>query len=417
MLRLPVLRDSHERDFDMKTTTTIRNIIGRDGVCGQYVETTEKPRFIDTHSAHWASKPTRIVWRVIKDALTPSIGSLRSFGASPTPNIVKRNYADNATPVNHIVYADFLGVPVVLLDSCPIEIRQAWERQHDERKLPFVWRKGIGTKERYKEHVRDGRVDLERIVMEFPTIETSAGVEFAYTASQELKPDTNGETCLQRALKRWQTARFDRNGDIVPGQSVTTTANGLTVPALPLEQLGQWSAGNVNRHCFAESLDVSIRGAFLYVSTSIAKAFRSICWKPGLSSGRLWHEFVSECVQTISLHHLALLRGIERFYSVCHGLRAVQRVFEMRYGSVGGSEDNAHARKRGGASVETIAERNGLNLADAVGFTAQQSRILDYVREFGVTTQSEIAKLEGISQATVSKRIKMMAAYNAVAER
>lgn len=401
----------------MKTITTTRNIIGRDGVCGQYVEVNEKPRFIDTHSAHWASKPTRIVWRVIKDALTPSIGSLRSFGASPTPDIVKRNYADAASPVNHIVYADFLGVPVVLLDSCPIEIRQAWEQEHNERKLPFVWKRGIGTKERYKEHIRDGRIDVERVVSEYPTIETSPGVQFAYTADEELKPDANGETCLERALKRWQTVRFDRNGDIVPGQATVETALGQIVPALPLEQLGQWASGSTNRHCFAESLDPSTRGAFLYVSTSIAKSFRSICWKPGLSSGRLWHEFVSECVQAISLHHLALLRGIERFYSVCHGLRAVQRVFEMRYGSVGKSEDNAHARKRGGASIETIAERNGLNLSDAVGFTAQQSRILDYVRQFGVTTQAEIAKLEGISQTTVSNRIKMMAAYNAVASR
>lgn len=401
----------------MKTITTTRQIMGTNGVYGEYIETTSKPRFVDTHKPVWRKNPTRIVWQVIPDAMTPSIGSLRSFGALPSAETVSRNRLDNQEPVTHFVYADFLGVPVVLLDSCPIEVRRAWEAEHNSRKLPFVWRRGIGTKERFKEHVRDCRIDIERIVTEYPTIETSVGVRFAYTADEELKPDSNGETCLQRALKRWQTIRFDRNGDIVPGQATTETALGQIVPKLPLEALGEWSAGNMSRHCFAESLDVSVRGAFLYVSTSIAKAFRSICWKPGLSSGRLWHEFVSECVQTISLHHLALLRGIERFYSVCHGLRAVQRIFEMRYGTVGKSEDNAHARKRGGASIETIAERNGLNLADAVGFTAQQSRILDYIRQFGVTTQSEIAQLEGISQATVSKRIKMLAAYNAVAER
>jgi hypothetical protein len=331
--------------------------------------------------------------------------------------MAKRNRLDNASPVLHWIYCDYLGANMVVVDSCPVAIREAWEAEHIARAQPFKWQRSIGTRERYVRDNTDGSVGYRRVVDEYDAIQTSPGVEFCYTAEQQLRQDADGKTSLDKALERWAKIRIDQHGDIVPAQQTATTASGKIVPALPLEELGRWASSQTNRHCFAERLDVSIRGAFLYVTTAIAKAFRSICWRPGLSTGRLWFEFVDECVQTIALHHLALVRGIERFFSVVHGLRAVQTVFEFRYGAYGQAEDNAHERKRGGASIETVAARNGLDLSTAIPDGFRGSVMLDLIRQHGLTTQGELAQAMKLSPATISKQIKRIAAFNAVLDR
>lgn len=179
------------------------------------------------------------------------------------------------------------------------------------------------------------------------TVQTSYGTEFVEETLQQ-------ETYKQRrhrllACRRWRARKECGNKT-----TFTRGFNGKRGDRIPLLRLEQLELNDTGRAVyFAQHPDETDNGTLRYLSTSIWRAWLGLV--PSLSpalglqggfvdkvTGRmtggnlrrhpLWYEFLSDCVQEIAVHWLAMFHDVERYSGLSRGISAVETIFWLRFG-------------------------------------------------------------------------------------
>lgn len=247
-----------------------------------------------------------------------------------------------------------------------------------------------------------------------PIVQTSPTVEFDHeTATVE----TYGERRRRLlACRRWRM----RKGF---GNVTMRTDCGKRIPAL---NTGNWIASNGRMVSFLRRSDDETKsGTCRYVQTSIRRAWIDLSLKirpefnltyDRLFSNSLYQEFREECEQQIALHHLAVIRGIEKFHAVGHGIQAVAKLFYRRYGwKRQDSElqnDIPIRERRTEAKIEDALILSKMVAERSLNSRNPKQRQLCAALTKGFVTMSEMEKETGMAQSTIRDNLKLLRLLN-----